>query len=188
VELQIRKWSFFSTKLYRENIESYLSGLGYSDYFQGPCEKKGIFCTDPLLQGVSEKGPRGLSCKAFDDCVMFHLFNVFPQNAAGQEKYYLRNVLKINTTQSIIMHQFVQRMEQLNSYIAQLPCWFYSPSAKPTTITANVPFTEADLVSHILQMCPLMWQDQFNLHKKGTASVDMCSLLMSLEAIECICI
>ncbi len=52
---------------------------------------------------------------------------------------------------------------------------------------ANVPFTKADLASHVLWMCLLMWQYQFNLHKKGTMSVDMRSLHKSLGAIEHIC-
>jgi hypothetical protein len=51
----------------------------------------------------------------------------------------------------------------------------------------NVPVTKADLASHILQMCLLMWQDRFNLHKKGITPVNMCLLHMALEAIECIC-
>ncbi len=43
---------------------------------------------DPFkdLQGVSRKGPRGLSRESFDKCVMFHLFTVFSYNAAEQEK------------------------------------------------------------------------------------------------------
>ena len=46
------------------------------------------------LQGVSLECPRGMSCKLFDNCVMFHLLTVFPINAAEQEKYYITNVLK----------------------------------------------------------------------------------------------
>ncbi len=46
------------------------------------------------LQGVSLEGPRGISCKLFSDCMMFHLLTVFPINAAEQEKYYITNVLK----------------------------------------------------------------------------------------------
>jgi hypothetical protein len=44
---------------------------------------------DPFkdLQGVSRKGPRGLSHESFNKCVMFHLLSVFPNNAAEQEKY-----------------------------------------------------------------------------------------------------
>ncbi len=81
----------------------------------------------------------------------------------------------------------VQQVEQLNSYIVQLPCWYHSPSAKPNTTPANVPFTEADLASHVLRMYPLTWQDHFNLHKKGMTHVEMHSLLMSLKAIEHVC-
>jgi hypothetical protein len=47
------------------------------------------------LQGVSLEGPRGMSCKSLNNCVMFHLLTAFPINAAEQEKYmsamYLRS-------------------------------------------------------------------------------------------------
>jgi hypothetical protein len=143
--------------------------------------------SDPYtdLQGVSMKEPRVLLRKSLDDCVMFHLLTVFPNNAAEQERYYLTNVLK--KPQPVSVHQFVQHVEQLNAYIAQLPCWFYSPSAKPTTIPVNILFTKADLVSHVPRMCPLTWQDHFNLHKKGMTPVDMHLLFMSHETIERIC-
>jgi hypothetical protein len=51
---------------------------------------------DPFkdLQGVSRKGPRGLLRESFNNCIVFHLLTVFPNNAAEQEKYYLSNVLK----------------------------------------------------------------------------------------------
>ena len=87
------------------------------------------------LQGCTKKGPRGLSCKSFDDCVMFHLLTVFPNNAAEQEQYYITNVLK--KPQRVSIRQFVQCVEQLNSYISQLPCWYYSPSTKAGTIPMN---------------------------------------------------
>ena len=89
------------------------------------------------LQGISRKGPRGLLRKAFDDCIMFQLLTVFPNNVAEQERYYLTNVLKKPQHVS----WFVQHVEQLNSYIVQLPYWFYSPSVKPTTIPVNAPIT-----------------------------------------------
>jgi hypothetical protein len=87
--------------------------------------------TDPFkdLQGVSRKGPRGLLCKSFDDCMMFHLLTAFPKNAAEHEKYYLSNLLK--KPQRVGVHQFVQCIKQLNTYFAQLPCWYYSPSYNP---------------------------------------------------------
>ncbi len=58
------------------------------------------------LQGVSLEGPRGMSHKLFNDCVMFHLLTAFPINAAVQEKYYILNVLK--KPQRINMRQFIR--------------------------------------------------------------------------------
>jgi hypothetical protein len=89
-----------------------------------------------------------MSRKSFEDCVMFHHLTVFPNNVAEQERYYITNVLK--QPQRVSIRQFVQRVEQLNSYISQLPCWYYSPSVNANTIPMNVPFAEADLLSHIL--------------------------------------
>jgi hypothetical protein len=36
-------------------------------------------------------------------------------------------------------------------------------------------------------MCPLQWQDQYNMNKMGMTPMDMRSLLTSLEAIERVC-
>jgi hypothetical protein len=65
------------------------------------------------LQGDSLEGPRGMSSKSFNDCMMFHLLTVFPINTAEQEKYYITNVLK--KPQRINVRQFVWRVEQLNA-------------------------------------------------------------------------
>jgi hypothetical protein len=116
---------------------------------------------------------------------MFHLLIVFPNNAAEQEKYYLSNVLK--KPQRVGICQFVQCVEQLNACIVQLPCWYYSPSYNAGTMLANVPFTKADLASHVLQMCPHRWQDQYNLQDKGMTPMDMHSLQASLKAIKRVC-
>ncbi len=103
------------------------------------------------FKGMSRKGPRGLSRESFNDCVMFHLLTVFPNNAAEQEKYYLSNMLKKPPRVGIC--QFVPRREQLNAYVTQLPCWYYSLSYNAGMMPANVPFTEADMASNILRMC-----------------------------------
>jgi hypothetical protein len=89
--------------------------------------------------------------------VMFHLLIAFPINAAEQEKYYISNVLK--KPQRINLHQFVRRVEQLNAYIAQMLCFFFSPNANPSTKPENVPFTEAELGAHVLRMSSIQWQD-----------------------------
>ncbi len=46
------------------------------------------------LQGLTKRGPRGISRKSFKDCVLFHLLTVFPNNPTEQERYYITNVLK----------------------------------------------------------------------------------------------
>jgi hypothetical protein len=134
------------------------------------------------LQGMSRKDPRGLLWESFDDCIMFHLLTVFPNNTAEQEKYNLSNVLK--KPQSVSVRQFVQRVEQLYAYIVQLPCWYYSPNYNAGMTLANVPFTVADLASHVLQMCPHQLQDQYNLQEKGMTPMDMHLLQASLKAIK----
>jgi hypothetical protein len=68
-----------------------------------------------------------------------------------------------------------------------MPCFYYSAHANASTKPKNVPFTEAELGAHVLHMCPLTWQDQYNLNKKGMTPMDMRLLLTSLEAIERIC-
>jgi hypothetical protein len=105
------------------------------------------------LQGDFLEGPRGMSCELFNDCFMFHLLTAFPINAAEQEKYYISNVLK--KPQRINVSQFVHRVEKLNAYNAQMPCFYYSPNANASTKPENVPFTEAELVAHVLCMCPI---------------------------------
>jgi hypothetical protein len=93
----------------------------------------------------------------------------------------------LRSPQHFNVHQFVRRVEQLNAYIAQMPCFYYSPNANASTKPKNVPFTEAELGSHVLHMCPLQWQDQYNMNKKGMTPMDMRSLLTLLEAIERVC-
>ncbi len=43
----------------------------------------------------------------------------------------------------------------------------------------NIPFMEAELGSHVLHMCPIQWQDQHNMNKKGMTLMNMRSLLTS---------
>ncbi len=54
------------------------------------------------LQGVSLESPRGMSCKSFNDCIVFHLLTAFPNNPAEQEKYYIWNVLNSLTAKSVL--------------------------------------------------------------------------------------
>jgi hypothetical protein len=104
-------------------------------------------------QGVSQTGPREMSNKLFDICVLFHLLTMFSINISEQEKYYNTNVLK--ELQRVNVRQLVRHVEQLNAYILQMLCFSYSPSAITNTKPKNVPFTEEELGSHVLRMCPI---------------------------------
>jgi hypothetical protein len=68
-----------------------------------------------------------------------------------------------------------------------MPCFYYSLNANASTKPENIPFLEAELGAHVLRMCPLPWQDQYNMNDKGMTPMDMRSLLTSLEAIERVC-
>jgi hypothetical protein len=81
------------------------------------------------------------------------LLTAFLINTAEQEKYYISNVLK--KPQHINVRQFIRRVEQLNAYIAQMPCFYYSLNANASTKPENVPFTEVELGAHVLHMCPI---------------------------------
>jgi hypothetical protein len=61
----------------------------------------------------------------------------------------------------------------------------YSPSTNTTMIPANILFTEAEaeLESHVLWVCPLQWQDQYNLHEKGMMLLNMCLLIPFLRLL-----
>jgi hypothetical protein len=68
-----------------------------------------------------------------------------------------------------------------------MPCFYYSPNANASTKPENVPFTEAELGAHVLRMCPIQWQNQYNMNEKGMMPMDMRSLLTLLKAIKRVC-
>eukprot|EP00804_Cyclotella_cryptica_P022871 CCRYP_005072-RA/>CCRYP_005072-RA protein AED:0.07 eAED:0.07 QI:564/-1/0/1/-1/1/1/0/164 len=71
---------------------------------------------------------------------------------------------------------------QLNNYVEDLPCLYYSPSA--STMTQQVfSFTDTELACHFLCMCPLKWQDQYPLLEKCYPK-GVKPLLLILERIE----
>jgi hypothetical protein len=68
-----------------------------------------------------------------------------------------------------------------------MPCFYYSPDANANTKPENDQFMEAELGSHGLRMCPIQWQDQYNLNEKDMMPMDLRLLLTLLEAIERVC-
>jgi hypothetical protein len=68
-----------------------------------------------------------------------------------------------------------------------MPCFYYSPNANANTKPKNIPFMETELGNHVLHMCPIQWQDQYNTNKTGMTQMDMRLLLTLLEAIKRVC-
>ena len=98
--------------------------------------------------------------ESFQDCITFHLLDMFPGDAAKQQRFYISNVLK--KPQQVPVRYFFQQIEQLNGYLLHLPCTYDSPHAAAVTKPVQA-FDEAELANLLLRMCPESWQDQYDL-------------------------
>ena len=133
------------------------------------------------LNGISHNDKaRQKTVKSFKDCVKFHLLQVFPNDAAEKQKYYINNHLR--KPAKVTIRNFAERVETLNSYIANLPGLIDSPKALPCT-TKIKPYEEAELAQALLRMCPTKWQDQFNL-TQGIIPQSLRNTIETLETIE----
>ncbi len=103
----------------------------------------------------------------------------FWSDAAKTQCFYISNGLK--KPNWVPIRQFVQRIQQLNGYLNLLPCLFYSKHATKLTKVVQA-FDDVDLASHILQMVPRNWQDQYKLTVRSVPQ----SVRKLLEALECI--
>ena len=134
------------------------------------------------LQGKEHKTkqPRQKTVKSFKDCVKFHLLQIFSDDAAEKQKFYISNHLKKPAKVSI--RNFAARVEQLNSYISHLPGLIDSPKALASTKKVQA-YDEAELAQALLRMCPSKWQDQFNL-SQGIIPQSLRNTIETLETIE----
>jgi hypothetical protein len=120
---------------------------------------------------------RNRSWSSFMDCMTFHLLW---SDSAKTQRFYISNGLK--KPNRVPIRQFVQRIQQLNSYLDLLPCLFYSECVTKSTKVME-PFNDVDLASHILRMIPRHWQDQYKL-MGATVPQSVRKLLEVLERIE----
>ena len=84
---------------------------------------------------------------SFLECVTFHLQSVFQPDAAEAVKFYITNTLK--KPNRVPIWQFFVRVEQLKSYLENLPSLFQSPKANSATKPVT-PLEDADLATHLL--------------------------------------
>ncbi len=81
------------------------------------------------------------------ECVTFHLQSVFRPDAAEAVKFYITNTLK--KPKRVPIQQFFVQVEQLNSYLENLPSLFLRPKANSATKPV-MPLEDADLLMHRL--------------------------------------
>ena len=132
------------------------------------------------LRGRKHKKKRGKTYKHFLECTVFHLQTVFDEDAAERQQIYISSHLK--KPQRVTVRAFFTRVEQLNNYVKYLPSIYNSPKATESTQLA-VPYTEAQLAVQLLRMCPVHWQNQYDLNQ-NTVPQDTRRLLAVLENIE----
>ena len=104
---------------------------------------------------------------------------MFPYDAEEVMKYYITIMLK--KPNRVPVRQFFVHFEQLNSYLESLPCLYDSPKANLVSKWV-VPLDDADLMMHLLQMCPANCQRQYDLMENSTL-VSTRALLLVLENI-----
>ena len=112
-----------------------LYGNLLTDEARQPWEKIVKMQTDTIpredLRGEVHEEEAGKTWTSFLECVTFHLQFVFPTNAAEAVKFYIMNTLK--KPNRVPIWQFFVRVEQLNSYLENLPSLFLSPKANSAT-------------------------------------------------------
>jgi len=161
-----------------------LYGNLLSDEARQPWEKivqaQTTKCPWEDIYGITHDKTATKSWDSFMECLMVHLQQVSRHDAGKALKYYIMNTLR--KPNRIPIHQFLVRVEQLNSYLETLPYLYYSPSANQATKQV-LPLDDANLAMHLLRMCPAKWQTQYGL-MENTAPVNTRALLLILEKIE----
>ena len=130
-----------------------LYGNLLTDEAHQPWEKIVKAQTDTIpredLRGEVHEEKAGKTWTSFLEWVTFHLQSVFHPNAAEAVKFYITNTLK--KPNRVPIWQFFVRVEQLNSYLENLPSLFQSPKAnsatKPVMLLEDADLTDAPVAN-----------------------------------------
>ena len=135
-----------------------MAAEGFFSLYANLLSKDAQFCWDKIvfsqlgtapwtdLQGNKHEKEHGKDMQSFQDCITFHLLDMFHGNAAKQQCFYISNVLK--KPQRVPVRYFFQQIEQLNGYLLHLPCIYNSPCATAATKPIQA-FEEAELLGRI---------------------------------------
>ena len=149
-----------------------LYGNLLTDEARQPWEKIVKAQTDTIpwedLCGEVHVEKAGKTWTSFLECITFHLQSVFCPDTAEAVKFYITNKLK--KPNRVPMWQLFVQMEQLNSHLENLPSLFQRLKANSATKPVT-PLEDADLATHLLRMCPVKWQRQYDLMENSTQAV-----------------
>ena len=102
------------------------------------------------VYGVTHDKTPTKTWDSFLECIMFHLQQVFRHDAGEALNYYITNTLrKPNQSPNC---QFLVQVKQLNSYLKNLPCLYYS-QIENQAMKQILPLDDANLATHLLCMC-----------------------------------
>ena len=142
-------------------------------------------CDGPVWtdeNGTVHNEPHGRTWDSLERSTREWLLCQFPQDAAEQQRHYLSHY--VVCPQCMKIPNFVSRMEQLNGYIAYLPCRKDSTTvATSTTERMNHSFHENELAGIILNCFPTKYENQYYLNN-GTVPSEVGPLRDKLMQIE----
>ena len=120
-------------------------------------------CDGPVWtneNGTVHNKPHGCTWDGLERSTREWLLCQFPQDAAEQQHHYLSHY--VVCPQRMKIPNFVSRMEQLNEYIAYLPCRKDSTAvATQMTVRMNLSFHESKLTGIILSCFPTKYKNQY---------------------------
>ena len=132
------------------------------------------------IYGVTHDETPTKTWDCFCEYVTCKVLQMLRHDTGKTLKYYITNALR--KPNRVPIHQFLVRVEQLNSYLETLPCLYYSPSANQANKKV-LPLDNANLATHLLGMCPAKWQMQYDLREKKSI-VSTRGLLLVVKRIK----
>jgi hypothetical protein len=109
-----------------------------------------------------------------------YFLTMLQHNLGKAMKFYITNTLK--KPNRVLVRQFFKQVEQLNSYIKNLPCMYYSPKVNGATKSVLL-LDDSNLAMHLLCTCPQKWQRRYDLNDHSTP-LSTRTLLLVFKNIE----
>ena len=103
--------------------------------------------------GVRRSGIRGKSYAALRACIHTWLLRVMKHNAAERHRNYLQTQI-VMPQRGLEVKIFISRVVELNLYLAILPCLKDVKESPQSLARADVPFSEMELCTIILNAIP----------------------------------